>query len=234
MKDKRQPEVGTKLDTVAAWCTLITVWGPIIAIGQGLSRTASYQWFLTYREVVFAALLVQLSARLTLRREPSLWKTLGLGVLGLLHNPIVPIHFGVVWPWVIVNRATATLSFWSTIEVADAQRRRAEMRLLRKRKRGLRLSWLRSASDRSAEARAAYVPPDTLPLFSSVESANCTQCAGPIQVLTPISEIRPWSTAVECRCQPCGVTHWFRVMELTRSRRQSRYAATIPAACCRS
>jgi len=109
----------TLLERIAGWCLWITVWGPIPAILASFQDSTEYSFFITYRQVVFPALLVQIRLRLAQPSGLSIWKTVGLVALAALQNPIQMIHLGSVWPWRAINAATVVLSFMGVAEVRD-------------------------------------------------------------------------------------------------------------------
>ncbi len=118
----RLPPAGaqeTLLERIAGWCLWITVWGPILAILASLRDSTDYSFFITYRQVVFPALLVQICLRLAQPSGLSIWKTAGLVAVAVLQNPIQMIHLASVWPWRAINAATVILSFMGVTEVRD-------------------------------------------------------------------------------------------------------------------
>ena len=111
----------TRLERAAGWCLWITVWGPIIAILFSFQDDVEYSFFIRYRQIVFPALLIQISLRLAQPVDLNIWKTALLIVLAALQNPIWMVHFGVAWPWRIVHAATVVASFMAVAEVYDAR-----------------------------------------------------------------------------------------------------------------
>jgi len=111
----------TPLERLAGWCLWVTVWGPIIAIIMSLQKNVDYSFFIGFRKIVFPALLIQISLRLAQRPDPDLRKTVFLIILAVLQNPILMIHFGVAWPWWLVNASTVVMSFWAMVEVRDSR-----------------------------------------------------------------------------------------------------------------
>jgi hypothetical protein len=122
---KKQLQVGTTRETllekIAGWCLWITVWGPILAILASFESDTNYSFFITYRQIVFPALLVQICLRLGQPSGLSTWKTVALVTLAALHNPIWVIHIGSVWPWRVINSATIVLSSMGVAEVRDTR-----------------------------------------------------------------------------------------------------------------
>jgi hypothetical protein len=111
----------TLLEKIAGWCLWITVWGPILAILASFQDDTKYSFFITYRQIVFPALLVQICLRLAQPSGLSIWKTVALVTLAALQNPIWMIHIGSVWPWRVINSATVVLSFIGVAEVRDTR-----------------------------------------------------------------------------------------------------------------
>ena len=109
----------THLERLAGWCLWITVWGPILAIIMSLQKDVDYSFFISYRRIVFPALLIQVCLRLAQKPDPDFRKTVSLILLGILQNPIRMIHFGTAWPWWIINAATVVISFMAVAEVRD-------------------------------------------------------------------------------------------------------------------
>lgn len=105
MTDRHSP-----LDRLALWALWITVYGPISAVYMSFQEDVSYSCFTTYREVVFSALLVQTCSRLARPRGLSTWKTLALGAVGVVQNPIYVIHLGTAEAWRVVDILTLVLS----------------------------------------------------------------------------------------------------------------------------
>ena len=118
MTDRGGP---TRLTRVAGWCLWITVWGPIVAILKSFQIATPYSFYVTYRKVVFVALVVQLCASLAVSGARSAWLALGLCALAVLLNPMWMVHFGAAWPWRLINVATVALSFTAMTHVHDIQ-----------------------------------------------------------------------------------------------------------------
>jgi hypothetical protein len=118
----------TRLERVAGWCLWITVWGPILATLLSLQEDVEYSFFIRYRNLVFSALLIQISLRLAQARELNAWKTALLVLLAALQNPIWMVHFGVRWPWWIINAATAVASCMAVAEVSALRRSKESAR----------------------------------------------------------------------------------------------------------
>src|SRR4030095_1143902 len=110
-----------RLERLAGWCLWITCWGPIIVIIMSLQKDVDYAFFIFYRSVVFPALLIQICLRLAQDKDPDFRKTALLVIVAVLQNPIRIIHFGVAWPWWIVNATTIVISFWAVTEVRDSR-----------------------------------------------------------------------------------------------------------------
>ena len=118
------PTGETRLDRLASWCLLITIWYPIFAILFSFQDDIKYSFFISYRQVLFPALLIQVASRLAQPVDLGLWKTVALVALAVLHNPIWMIHFGIAWPWRFVDATTIIVSALSVVEVHDARRAR--------------------------------------------------------------------------------------------------------------
>ncbi len=116
-----EPSRATRLERVAGWCLWLTVWGPILTILFSFQSDVDYSYDITYRNIVFPALLVQICLRLAQASDPDLRKTLLLIGLAILQNPIYAIHFGSPWPWRIVNAVTVAASFVAVTEVRDVR-----------------------------------------------------------------------------------------------------------------
>lgn len=94
--------------------------GSIIAIVMSPQKDMGYSFFMSYRKIVFPALLIQICLRLAQNPDPDFRKTVFLIILAALQNPIRMVHFGVAWPWWLVNAATVVISFVAVAEVRDA------------------------------------------------------------------------------------------------------------------
>lgn len=77
----------TLLEKIAGWCLWITVWGPILAILASFQGDTKYSFFITYRQIVFPALLVQICLRLAQPSGLSIWKTVALVTLAAAAKP---------------------------------------------------------------------------------------------------------------------------------------------------
>jgi len=109
----------TRLERLAGWCLWVTVWGPIAATYMSFQKDTDYSFFISYRRLVFPALLIQICLRLAQIPDADWRKTALLVILAVLNNPIYMVHFGIVWPWWIINAATLVISFWAVAEVRD-------------------------------------------------------------------------------------------------------------------
>jgi len=88
---------------------------------MSLQQDVDYPFFIFYRRVLFPALLIQICLRLARDEDPDFRKTALLVIVAVLQNPIRIIHFGVAWPWWIVNVTTIIISFVAIAEVRDAR-----------------------------------------------------------------------------------------------------------------
>ena len=88
---------------------------------MSLQKGVNYSFFISYRRIVFPALLIQICLRLAQKPDPDFRKTIFLIILAVLQNPIRMIHFGVAWPWWIINAATVVISFMAVAGVRDAR-----------------------------------------------------------------------------------------------------------------
>jgi hypothetical protein len=88
---------------------------------MSLQRDVDYSFFISYRRIVFPALLIQICLRLAQKPDPDFRKSVFLIILAVLQNPIRMIHFGVAWPWWIINAVTVVISFMAVAEVRDAR-----------------------------------------------------------------------------------------------------------------
>lgn len=111
----------TRLERIAGWCLWITVWYPIITIFLSFQPDVSYSYFITYRKVVFVALLIQCCATLAVSTARTAWFAAALALLAILHNPLWIIHLGSPWPWRVINTATVVLSFTTMAHLADVR-----------------------------------------------------------------------------------------------------------------
>ncbi|HLG17758.1 MAG TPA: hypothetical protein VJH03_25160 [Blastocatellia bacterium] len=111
----------TPPERVAGWCLWVTVWGPILTIFASFQDDVDYSFFIRYRQFVFPALLVQICLRFAQPAGLKLWKTAVLILLAGLQNPIWMVHFGIAWPWRIINAATVVFSFMAVAEVRDSR-----------------------------------------------------------------------------------------------------------------
>ncbi len=118
----------TRLECLAGWCLWVTVWGPLISTYMSFQKGTSYSFFIGYRRLVFPALLIQVCLRLAQKSDPDWRKTALLVILALFNNPIHMVHFGVVWPWWIINVATLVVSFWAVAEVRDFRLRENKLK----------------------------------------------------------------------------------------------------------
>lgn len=102
--------------------------GPIGAIWFSFFKDVDYSFFINYRKWVFPALLVHICLRLAQKPDPDWRKTWLLVILAVLNNPIRLVHFGIVWPWLIINAATLIFSFWAVTKVRDCRLRENKQR----------------------------------------------------------------------------------------------------------
>ena len=97
-----------------------------MAIIVSFQEDVDYTFFVFYRKVVFPALLIQICLRLAQDLDPNYWKTALLIIVAVLQNPIRTIHFGMSWPWWIVNVTTIVISFMAMSEVRDSRLAKTE------------------------------------------------------------------------------------------------------------
>lgn len=113
----------TRLTTLAGWCLWVTVWGPIIAILLSFQSGIPYSFYIDYRRVVFVALLIQMCAALATAGTRSFRWAIGLAAFAAVQNPLWIVHFGVTWPWLLINAGTVVVSFMAIAHVHDAESR---------------------------------------------------------------------------------------------------------------